>query len=124
MEGSDPVETVRELWTAFTQGGVHAAIGLAPADVEWVPYSAGGRVLRGHEVIAWAEQSARSGERLEAHAYAFDRRGEHVLVSGHLRFAADRRDVHWVYFFSGGRLRRAESFPSREEALAAMEAAT
>ena len=125
-EQPDPVEVVRLLWKAFSSGGIAEALRYADEDVEWVPSVAGGEVLRGHDaLIAWMREAAAAGRRLEAHPYSFDRRGDCVLVSGFLRVhdrgTIQERHMHWVYRFDEqGVLRRAESYTSREAALAAV----
>lgn len=123
-----PVEVIEELWAAFGRGGIAAMLELVDEEVDWMPSAAGGRVLRGHdELLAWA-RSLQPGERiLNAHVYALEQRGESVLVAGHLRIERGSevvaRQMHWLYTFSGGRLRRAEAFATREEALAARDGA-
>jgi ketosteroid isomerase-like protein len=121
----DLTKTVERLWRAFVDGGVPSVIELVDEDVVWVPASAEGQVLRGREaLLAWDRENRRRGRRVDAHVYALEQRGEAVLVAARVRVReAERqvaRQVHWLYRFSEGRLRRAESFDSREEALAAL----
>ena len=119
-----PLEVVQDLWSAFGLGGIPATLERADHDVEWAPFSAAGLVLRGHhELLAWSEATEKAGRFLNAHPYAFDRRGNDILVSGHLRLVdrhgIENHELHWVYRFENGRLWRAESHPSRAAALAA-----
>jgi ketosteroid isomerase-like protein len=122
----DLTQVVRDLWAAFGRGGIEATLDEADDGVEWLPSAADGRVLRGHEELRdWARSLRTEGRTLTAHVYAIEERGETVLVAGHLRVddgaAIADRQMHWLYLFEDGRLRRAESFTTREEALAARD---
>jgi ketosteroid isomerase-like protein len=121
----DLTKTVESLWRAFVAGGISEVVELVDEDVVWMPASAEGRVLHGREqLLAWEAENRRRGRRLDAHVYALEQRGEAVLVAAHVRVREpDRetvRQAHWLYRFSAGRLRRAESFATREAALAAL----
>jgi ketosteroid isomerase-like protein len=118
-------KTVERLWRAFVEGGVADVVELVDDEVVWIPRTADGRALRGRDaLLGWEEENRRRGRRVDAHVYALEQRGDAVLVAARLRVRErDRyidRQVHWLYRFSDGRLRRAESFDSREAALAAL----
>ncbi len=116
---------VERLWRAFVTGGLADALDLVDDDVEWAPATAEGLVLHGRdELLAWSEENRLRGRRLDAQIYALEQRGDAVVVAAHLRVsengAESLHQVHWVYRFTDGRLRRADAFATREEALAAL----
>jgi ketosteroid isomerase-like protein len=117
----DYEERVRQLWAAFEREGVEGIRPLVDDDVEWRP--ADGAVLRGLGQIAryWDGVSGR----MSVVANAWEQHGDCVLVHGSMRMFREGGFVDtqpsWVYFFRDGRLVRAVSFASREEALAAIE---
>jgi ketosteroid isomerase-like protein len=119
--GVDYEEWVRELWAAFERGGVAGMRPYVDDDVEWRPTD--GRVIRG--VAALVEYWNDVGDRRSIVPHAWEQHGECVLVHGSMREFRDGGFVEtqpsWVYFFREGRLLRAVSFASREEALAAIE---
>ena len=122
----DLTQAVHRLWRAFVTGGLPRVLDLVDDDVVWAPASADGLVLRGRdELLAWSEDNRRRGRRVDAQIYALEQRGDAVVVAAHLRIRENGgealRQVHWVYRFADGRLRRAEAFATREEALADLE---
>jgi ketosteroid isomerase-like protein len=121
----DLTKTVERLWQAFRGGGVHDVLELVDEDVVWIPASADGRVLRGRDaLLAWDRENRRRGRLVDAHVYALEQRGDAVLVAARVRVrehgAQVVRQAHWLYRFADGRLRRAESYESREAALSAL----
>jgi ketosteroid isomerase-like protein len=124
MSERDNVKFVRTLWAAIAEGGLEAALKLTEPDVEWRPHAAGGRVLTSEELLRFFEEFQGERQLLEALPYSFHPHGDLVLASGSFRLR--RRDsmaefqIHFVYEFEGGRLRRAATYATRHEALAAM----
>jgi ketosteroid isomerase-like protein len=121
----DLTKTVERLWRAFVDGGIAQVVELVDEDVVWMPASAGGRVLSGRDaLLAWDEENRRSGRRVDAHVYALEQRGDAVVVAAQVRVREPEgetaRQAHWLFRFCDGRLRRAESFDSREAALASL----
>jgi ketosteroid isomerase-like protein len=118
------VERVQRLWEAFAHGGIDEVVEIVDEDVEWRPYGAGGRVLRGAEELrAYLEQREAQGDRIEAEVYSYEEYRDCVLASGHLRIRTSERmtdtQLHWLYTFDGDRLVRFDAFPSRDQAFAA-----
>ena len=115
---------VRELWAAYGRGGPAAMRELIDDDVEWVPFETGHAV--GYEDIM-GEWGRRQQERISVVVHGFETYGDCVLCHGSLRTFRDGGFVDvqpsWVYFFDGDRIVRAVGYGSREEALAAVEAA-
>jgi hypothetical protein len=112
---------VRRLWESFEREGVLGMRPFVDDDVEW--HAANGAVIRGLDALA--EHWDLTPGRPKVVANAWEQHGECVLVHGSMR-------VHryggfldtqpsWVYFFRAGRLVRAASFASRDEAMAAIE---
>jgi hypothetical protein len=129
LAGTRDAEVVKELWRAMKEGGVEAVIRLTDPCVVWEPFAAGGRVLRGHdELRRYFGEMQRRGIVMEAEAYGFEAVGvECVLVPGFVRVSVaggfEDHQLHWLYRLRGGRLTHAQSFTSREAALAAAEGA-
>jgi ketosteroid isomerase-like protein len=119
--GVDYEERVRRLWAGFERAGVEGMRPFVDDDVEWRP--ADGPVIRG--LTALAQHWRELGGRKSVVAHAWEQHGECVLVHGSMREFRDGGFVEtqpsWVYFFREGRLLRAVSFASREEAVAAIE---
>ena len=118
---------VRELWVTYERHGLDAMLELVPDDVRWQPVAAGDEVIRSKPELRefWSRLEA-SGAREQAVAYRYDQEGDCVLVTGSLRqFGpqgwSDSQPL-WVYFFSGGRLTRAQGFRSHTEAAIAVTA--
>lgn len=125
--GGTLAEVVRDIWAAFERHGLDEMLSRVPEDVEWCPVAGDGRVFRGSSEVRafWASEES-AGKRERAVPHRFEQDGETVLVSGSLRqFAphgwADSQPL-WVFFFRDGRLRRAEGFRTREDAMAAVAA--
>jgi ketosteroid isomerase-like protein len=120
---SDPVAHVREIWGAYTRGGVEALRQVVPDDVEWVPLG------QDHSIPPdefWESWVRRHAEEISVTVHGYELHGDCVLAHGSLRTFRDGGffDVQpsWVYFFRGGRLRRCVGYATREEALAAISA--
>jgi hypothetical protein len=120
---TDRAKDVERWWRAFVREGPDGFLRHVPEDVEWVPLSAQGRVLRGHAELREFLERARAGAgRFDAGTYRFEERGACVVVSGRLRQyfeggGFEESQPTWVYFFdASGRLRRAEGFLAADEA--------
>jgi ketosteroid isomerase-like protein len=127
MERDNRVEHVRHLWEAFARGGIDEVVDIVDDDVEWRLHGAPGRTLRGREDLRrYMEQRAAQGDRIEAEPYSYEEYGDCVLVSGHLRIRTDEgmtdTQLYGLYSFANGRLVRFDAFPSRDQALAAVQA--
>jgi ketosteroid isomerase-like protein len=123
---NEPHEIVRDLWSRFAEGGIESVVDVTGPDVEWAPYMAGGRVFRGpDELREYARSLEQRGEVMEAAPYSFEQRGNAVIVSGYVRVRSEEgiaeHQLHWVYRFDGDRLLRAESYPTRAEAIEAVD---
>jgi ketosteroid isomerase-like protein len=120
---------VRQLWAAFEQDGVDSFLAHVEPDAELVPAIVGeGVTLRGHdEIRGWYGALVGSGRRVEGILYGAEPHGEHVLAHGGVRVIAgsELSDAQgfWLFHVPDGRIRRAESFPTRGSALAALERA-
>lgn len=83
------VDYVRRLWEAFQSGGPSAVADLVPDQVEWIPWSGGGRPLRGSRALRefWSSRGAPQGRILELREVGADvlARFELSLPSGELK---------------------------------------
>jgi ketosteroid isomerase-like protein len=113
------VESVRSLWRAFRRGGIEAVLGIAAPDVEWVPFGAGGEVLRGHDALRdYMERRRATGNESIVEPISFSDLGEHVLVYGRYTAAgSEPQPVFWLYTFHDGALVRFEAFDQQAKAL-------
>jgi ketosteroid isomerase-like protein len=125
MADDDPaIAVVRSLWRAFERGGVEGVIDATDPDVVWMPFSGGGKPLRGHDDLREFWRNLRDeGAELRAHADSFERIGDCVVVSGRLRVqswtSVSDQELVWAFHVAKGRVRRAEAFRTRAEALTA-----
>jgi ketosteroid isomerase-like protein len=120
---------VQLMWAAFATGGMDAFLAHVEPDAELVPAMVGrGVTLRGHdEIRRWYASVGDEGRRVESLLYETEAHGDHVLAHGGLR-VIDRAgladtQVFWLLRMRDGMVSRAESFPSRALALAALERA-
>ena len=121
----DPVDAVRAMFEAFTEGNLEGVFTVTDDETEFWPHAAGGRVFRGRdEIAAYVSELAGRGERHEATLYGIERHGDVILVSGALRVSGPghltESQLIWSYRFEDGRLRRACGHPSRAAALEAL----
>jgi ketosteroid isomerase-like protein len=129
MAPQDPPSIVRELWDAFNRGGIERMLELIHDDAEWHTYLGSRDVYRGHEEVReYYEEVAGPLSSATATEYAFREVGDAVVVSGSLQLvspngAIAQRQVHWVYWVDGGKVRKAASFARRDQAMAAAEGA-
>jgi ketosteroid isomerase-like protein len=114
---------VRALWEAIREGGIEAALELAPG-VEWRPHAAGGRVLTSEELLRFFAEFQGERELLEVVPYSFHGHEGQVLASGSFRLRAPGRisefQIHFVYEFEEDRLVRGSTYATRAAALEAM----
>jgi ketosteroid isomerase-like protein len=126
MSEQDNVKFVRALWAAIADGGLEAALRRTEPGVEWRPHPAGGRVLTSEELLQFFSEFQGERQLLEARPYSFHAQGDLVLASGSFRLRSSDRltefQIHFVYEFEEGRLLRATTYATRNEALAAMNA--
>jgi ketosteroid isomerase-like protein len=124
MSEEDNVKFVRSLWAVIAGGGLEAALEMTEPDVEWKPHAAGGRVLTSQELLGFFREFQGERQLLEATPYRFRAHGDMVLASGSFRLRGSERmtefQIHFVYEFEDGRLRRATTYATRSQALAAM----
>jgi ketosteroid isomerase-like protein len=124
MSEKDNVKFVRALWAAIAEGGIEAAFELTSPDVEWKPHAAGGRVLTSAELLQFFREFQGERQFLEATPYSFQAHGDYVLASGSFRLRGSDRmsefQIHIVYEFEDGRLTRATTYGTRNEAAAAV----
>jgi hypothetical protein len=124
MSEESNIRFVRRIWEAIREGGgIEAGLELAPG-VEWRPHAAGGQVLTTEEALKFITEFQGQRRLLEVLPYSFDAYEDYVLASGSFRLRGPGRisefQIHWVYEFEDDELRRATSFGTRKEALAAM----
>ena len=124
MSEHDKVKFVRRIWGAIAEGGLEAALQMTDPHVEWRPHAAGGRVLTSQELLQFFGEFQGERQLLEARPYSFQAYGDMVVASGSFRLSDSERmaefQIHFVYEFEGGTLKRATTFATRAEALAAL----
>jgi ketosteroid isomerase-like protein len=125
-ESNENVEFIARMWAAANEGGVEAALELTDPDVEWAPHPAGGQVLSTEELLAFFNQYSDRRELLKATPYSITGHGNKVLASGSFRLHGEggrisEFQIHWVSEFEDGRLVRARSFASEQEARRSLE---
>ena len=125
MSEQDNVKFVRALWAAI-EGGLEPALRLTEPGVEWRPHAAGGRVLTSEELLKFFGEFQGERQLLEARPYSFHAQGDLVLASGSFRLRSSdlltEFQIHFVYEFEEGKLVRATTYATRNEAVAAMNA--
>ncbi len=124
MSEESNIRFVRRIWEAIREGGgIEAGLELAPG-VEWRPHAAGGQVLTTEEALKFFAEFQGEPELLDVLPYSYQAHGNYVLASGSFRLRSPGRisefQIHWVYEFEDGDLRRATSYGTRTEAFAAM----
>jgi ketosteroid isomerase-like protein len=124
MSDQDNVKFVRRLWAAIADGGLEASLELTAPDVEWRPHAAGGAVLTSQELLQFFQDFRGERQLLEAQPYSFHAHRDLVLASGSFRLRGRDRltefQIHFVYEFDNGDLKRGATYATRGEALAAM----
>jgi ketosteroid isomerase-like protein len=119
---NDNVAFIERMWAAVNEDGVEAALELTDPDVEWAPHPAGGQVLSTKELLAFFEQYSEQRELLKATPYSIRGHENKVIASGSFRLHGkggriSEFQIHWVSEFEDGRLVRARSFASEQDAL-------
>ena len=116
----------RRLFKAFDERDMDALFELVHPDVHAHPSIGGGPIIEGKEaVIAWWNSIGSGTSDVEARPLDFEVRGDFVIVRGYLRHREDRTlsesQVFWLYEIKGGLIKRMESHPTRERAIAACD---
>jgi ketosteroid isomerase-like protein len=124
MSEQDNLKFARSLWAAIADGGLEAALELTAPEVEWRLHAAAGRALTSRELLQFFNDFQGERQLLEARPYSFHAQGNLVLASGSFRLRGRERmsefQIHFVYEFERGTLRRAATYATRAEALQAM----
>jgi ketosteroid isomerase-like protein len=120
-ERNENVEFIERMWAAVNEGGPEAALELTDPDVEWAPHPAGGQVLSTEELLAFFNEYSEQAEVLKATPYSISGYGNKVLASGSFRLHGEggrisEFQIHWVSEFENGRMVRARSFASEQDA--------
>ena len=122
MAPEDPVSIVRELWASFNRGGIERMLDVIHEDAEWHTYRGSQDVYEGHDGIRrYYEEVGAGVTDATAVEYTVREIGDAIMVSGSLQTvdrngAIAQHQVHWVYWIEDGKVRRAASFPRREQA--------
>ena len=115
---------VRRLWEAVAESGLEAALALTDPDLEWIPHTAGGRVLTSQELLAFFNEFQGDQHIAEARLYSVEEEGDAILASGsfRLRGGGGMSDfqIHFVYEFEGERLVRGSTYATKADALDAI----
>ena len=119
MEGSH--DLVRQMWTAYREGGVETALPLLHPEVEFVAVD--GTEYLGHDgVRRFFKAFADQGQTFEASPYSFEGQGDAVLVAGHRRIhsasGTNGAYLYFVHVISAGAIVRLSAHATREGALA------
>jgi anti-anti-sigma factor len=120
MSADANVVEVRRLWKVWQRDGIEALTESVPDDVEWQPYSAGGRRLSStrelRDFFTNRVDEVLTAELFDVEAVEPDA----VIATGVLRRetarATSATQVAWLYCFEHGRLRRASGHSSSAEA--------
>ena len=124
MSEQDNVKFVRRLWAAIADGGLEASLELTAPEVEWRPHAAGGAALTSQELLKFFNDFQGERQLLEARPYSFHAHGDLVMASGSFRLRGKDHfsefQIHFVYEFENGDLKRGTTYASRGEALTAM----
>jgi ketosteroid isomerase-like protein len=120
---SPNVRIVKGAFEALDKGGVEAAVehllSHAHVDVEFRPYVAAGRVLRGaDEVRAFYRGQVESGTVYMARLSSIEERADDVVANGSLRVLQStggfaESQISWTYRFRDGRIQQAGGGPRR-----------
>jgi hypothetical protein len=112
---------VKEAFRASEEAGVKAGVerllSRAHDGIEFRPYVAPGKVLRGpDEVRAFFSEQLAEGRTITATPSSFEERGEEIVVTGSLRVARPaggfaESQVKWTYRFREGLLEEASWSP-------------
>ena len=118
------VRLVRRLWEAVAERGLDAGIALTEPDMEWVPHTAGGRVLTSQELLAFFEEFQGEQHISEARLYSVEEEGDAIVASGSFRLKGGGGisdfQIHVVYEFEDERPVRASTYATKADALDAI----
>ena len=118
------VRLVRRLWEAVAESGLDAGIALTEPDMEWVPHTAGGRVLTSQELLAFFEEFQGEQHISEARLYSVEEEGDAIVASGSFRLKGGGGisdfQIHVVYEFEDERPVRASTYATKADALDAI----
>ena len=118
------VKLVRRLWEAVAESGLDAGIALTEPDMEWVPHTAGGRVLTSQELLAFFNEFQGDQHISEARLYSVEEEGDAIVASGSFRLKGGGGisdfQIHIVYEFEDERLVRASTHATKADALDAI----
>lgn len=118
-DGESHADYVRRVCDAYIADGIDGIAAITPLEVEWSPWHAGGRVLRGAGELRafWAGKSQPRGAL--GTPRVCEQRGDDVIVRLPMRLPDGVVKVLWSRFeFEAGALARASSFESERAALA------
>jgi hypothetical protein len=117
VAGSSNMDVVKDAFDVLADEGLEAAVDHllrhAHPDVEFRPYSADGRVLRGiDEIRAFYREQLAAGTSLVPHPTSFEEYGDEIVVKGSLRVVRpeggfSESQISWTYRFEDGLLREA-----------------
>ena len=122
MSEESQIRFVRRIWEAIRESGIEAGLELTPG-VEWRPHAAGGQVLTSEEALSFMTEFQGERELLEVCRTPTTRGATSCwrpAASGCALRRISEFQIHWVYEFEDGKLRRAASYPTRAEALEAI----
>ena len=124
MSPGENLVLTRQLFGWFNDRDIEALLQALDEEVHARTSVEGGAVLTGRAAVAaWWEDLARRQTDVEARPLEFEPRGSCVVVRGYLRqrtaAGLAESQTFWLYEFRGGKIVRAESHPSRTQALAA-----
>ena len=118
------VKLVRRLWEAVAESGLDAGIALTEPDMEWVPHTAGGRVLTSQELLAFFNEFQGEQHISEARLYSVEEEGDAIVASGSFRLKGGGGisdfQIHVVYEFEDERPVRASTYATKADALDAI----
>ena len=113
------VKDAFELFEGNLEAGIEHLLSHAHADIEFRPYVAAGRVLRGPaEVRAFFRGQLEGGTSLVPRTSSFEDGGDEVVVNGSLRVVGPaggfaETQLSWTYRFREGRLQDVRWGPRR-----------
>jgi ketosteroid isomerase-like protein len=125
----DAPAIVRELWDAFNRRLIPRMLDLIADDCEWRPYTGAKKVYVGPAgVEEFLDENFGTAASAGTTEYALRELGDVVAISGSLQVveasgAISQRQIHWVFRVRDRKIASAQSFPRREQAMAAAAAA-
>ena len=125
----DDVAVVRAVWDAAERRDVDGIAAQAAEDVVWLPYNGSRPEYHGHDgVREFYEEQYGGIASIGVVEYSVRDFHELVFFSGSLQTvdvhgAIVQRQIHYLFWVRDGKIARAQSFPRREDAMAAAEEA-